>query len=223
MTALQDVLAGVLRYFPNTMIASLFVGGLTLRRLSWILVSSGAALLALFVVTLQYVFGKGFGIGSVPGDAIMEACSLIPISKGATYSYIPSLWISLTSFFAMYILVNAYTIYTTRPTNVSNDALPVQQRKGLGLISMFATAILAFFLIMVRQRSLCETWGYTSWIQMLMGLVGAVVLGGGWAYIWWKILNACGGYSLSDLHGVLLALKPGALHTQPMICRPQAA
>jgi hypothetical protein len=216
MTTLVEIMSGVLRFFPNTMIVTLLLVGTLTGKLSWIFVSLGGILLAALILILQTVMGRAFAVGSVseggiPGGAIMEACSLIPIARGAEYSATPSLWMALSAFFATYIFINAVNVYTAAPANKPNDALPVQQRKGVGMISMLATVLLFVFLMIPRFRTPCETLGGT-----LFGVSAGITF----AWAWWKILDACGSDVVPDIHGVMLGLKPGTLHSAPVACTP---
>jgi hypothetical protein len=208
MTTMVELLSGMLRYFPNTLITSLFVMGIALGKIAWILVGIGAIAVTIATLTLQYILNKTLNVGPLPGASVLEACSLLPISSG-TYSTTPSLWISLTTFFVTYIFINASNVYTAAPARVSQDAIQVQQRKSVGLISMVTVALLFLFLIVPRFRTQCETI-----MGVLLGSAVGVV--GGWG--WWVVLHACGPDVYSDIHGVMAGLKPGALHTSPMAC-----
>lgn len=215
MAALADLLSGVLRFFPNTMMFVLLIVGALTGKMSWILISFGSMLLAAGILTIQYAFGRALGVGiyggGIPGEAVLEACSMIPITQAAEYSNIPSLWMALTTFFASYIFINAAHVYTAQPVKKPKDALPVQQRKGIGMISMLAAALFFVFLIVPRYRTTCET---------LVGTGLGVTAGVGFAWLWWKILDACGSDVFPDIHGVMMGLKPGSLRTAPMACTP---
>jgi hypothetical protein len=118
---------------------------------------------------------------------------------------------ALTSFFATYILINAAYVYNAKPVHRSKEALPVQQRKGIGLISILASTLLLILLVVPRFTSPCETLGGT-----IVGLGAGI----GFAWLWWKILHACGSDVFPDIHGIMLGLKPGMLHTAPVACAP---
>lgn len=210
MASVLDLLSGILRYFPNTMIATLLVGGAMLGKVSWILVAIGGILTAIAALTVQYAVHKSFSLGEMPGASVLEMCSILPAASGS-YLTFPSLWITLTTFFVTYIAVNAASVYSTMPSRVSRDSLAVQQRKGVGLISMLAVSILFLFMVLPRWRGGCETTA---------GSLAGIALGfvGGWA--WWTLLNASGPDVYPDIHGVMIGLKPGALHTEPRICKP---
>lgn len=212
MASFAELFSGILRFFPNTMIVTLFAVGIVTAKLSWVMIALGGILLSIGVLTLQYLFGKVTGIGPMPGAAIMEACSLLPpISTTATYSAVPSLWMALTSYFITYIIVNATRVYTAKPVNSPNDSIAVQQRKGIGLISMLAAAILFIILLVGRYRTSCETRMGT-----LLGAGAGVAMG----WVWWQVLNACGSDVFPDIHGVMMGLQPGMLHNGPVACTP---
>jgi len=217
MATIVELLSGILRYFPNTMIVTMLLVGAVTGKLSWIFVAVGGILLAAAVLTIQYVMGRALGVDGimegVPGAALLDACSLIPIAEGATYSAVPSLWMALSAFFATYVLINAANVYTAQPVGKSPDALPVQQRKGIGMISMLAVAVLFVFLLLPRFRTGCETLAGTG-IGIALGIVGA------WG--WWKLLYACGSSVFPDVHGVMMGLTPGSLRVAPVACTPAA-
>lgn len=212
MSNIVELLGGILRYFPNTLIVTLFALGITTGKLAWILVSIGGILTTILTLLTQYLFTKGFGVGPLsdrPGAVLMEACSMIPVASGAEYSAIPSLWVSVSAFFASYIFLNASNIYTQSPARVNKEKIAVQQRKGMGLISMLAVILLFVFLIVPRYWTGCET---------RLGILLGLLIGHFAAVVWWKILDACGPDVYPDIHGVMIGLKPGALRTNPVAC-----
>ena len=160
MSSIIELLTGILRYFPNVMIASLFVLGITTGKLAWILVAIGGILVVILTLILQYLLTKSFGLGSLndgPGAAIIQACSLLPVAVGGEYSAMPSLWTTVSVFFITYIVMNASNIYTQTPARINKEKIAVQQRKGVGLISMLAVILLAIFLLVSRALSSCES------------------------------------------------------------------
>jgi hypothetical protein len=209
MSMLVEMLSGVMRYFPNTMIVTLFVVGIATGKLAWVLAAIGGVLVAMAALTVQYFVKKAFGVGPMPGLAAIEACSLLPIIKTEEYSAVPSAWTSITSFFTTFIFMNAYHIYTAKRTHGSKETTPVQQRKGIGLISMFAAIILFVFLIVPRYWTSCEN---------IMGLILGLTLGIGGAVFWWYLLSACGADVYPDIHGVMIGLRPASLHNNPVAC-----
>ena len=211
MPSFTEVLSGVLRYFPNTMTITLFVAGIMLGKISWLLVALGGLVLSVIIIVLQGLLQRGVAMfGQIPGAAVLEACSLLPIATGQ-YSPVPSMWVSLTVYYIIYILMNAINIYSTTPNKMSKEAIPVQQRKGLGVISILASLILLIFLLIPRWRTTCETKA---------GLIMGVLLGTGAAVGYWYVLEACGADLYPDVHGVMLGLRPDFLKTHPVACTP---
>ena len=207
----MDMLYGIHRYFPNIVILTLFVGGLAMGKIAWLMVALGALVLVLGNVFVQYLLRIPLsGYSAIPGVAAIQACSMLPNGPGESYSNLPSMWVTLTTFFAAYIMRNAVNVYTTKPQNVSNEAIQVQQRKGVGIISMLAVVILYLVLMVGRYMTGCESVG---------GVLVGVVLGAVMGYsVWWPILNACGASVYPDIHGVMIGLTPGALHNVPQAC-----
>ena len=209
MASTLELLSGVLRYFPNTMMVTMTVGGIALGRIAWVLVAIGAMILSAIILTVQYLFNKGIGLMPMPGAAVLDACALIPTIRNAPYFTTPSLWMALTMYFSLYTVLNAGYIYQANPTRRTKETIPTQQRKGLGLISIMATVILFLFLVIPRFITPCES---------AMGSVLGLGLGAGFAYLWWKILDACGSDVFPDIHGVLASLNRGKLHDAPRAC-----
>jgi hypothetical protein len=118
----------------------------------------------------------------------------------------------MSTFFVTVIFTNALNIYTTSPQKKSKEAIAVQQRKGMGLISMLAILLLFVFLMVPRYNTNCET---------LLGMILGAVVGIGIGVGWWKLLDACGADVYPDIHGVMLGLKPGFLREHPVACVPK--
>jgi len=202
-TPIVELLSGVYRFLPNTLTASLIILGIFLGKIAWILIGIGAIVLSILVSLLQYGKGKAMGAyGSLSGAAAVSACSIMP-SNGESFETVPSLWMATALFYMTYIMKNAITVYSAKPIGTKSDALTVQHRKGVGIVSIITTVILLAFLIIPRAFwSNCES--------MLGGLVGGV-LGIGFGVMWWMILNACGADVYPDIHGVMIGIRPGRL------------
>ena len=208
MSGLMDMLTGIHRYFPTTMITGLIVLGITLCRVSWVLVGIGGLILTIVVLIFQVLIG-----GQPQSPGLVEACSVLPLS-GSAYYTIPSFWLTLTTFFLTYIMSNAVSVYSKNPTKQPNTAIAVQQRKGLGVISIVVVLVLGIILLGARMMSPCESWG---------GIITSTLLGGvsGWA--WWKALSSQGNDIFQDIHGVMVGLQPGDLRTGPVACVPASS
>jgi hypothetical protein len=121
------------------------------------------------------------------------------------------MWVSLTAYILTVIVMSATVVATANPTTASKEAIPVQQRKGVGTLSILACIILFLFLLLLRVRTGCET---------VVGILLGIIVGGGFGFIWWKFLMRTGGPAVWDVHGVMLGTQPGSLRTGPLACLP---
>jgi len=207
-----EMLSGILRFFPNMMVTTLFVGGILLGKLPWVMASIGGGLVTLATLTLQYLLTKTIAGLDMPGEDVIKSCSLVPDIQGGAYMPIPSLWVALSSFYATYIFRNAANIYTQTPKRTTKAGASVMQRKGVGLLSMFAVLIFFMFLLIPRYWTNCETIG---------GIIFGLVVGIFGGYTWWSLMDACGPNVYPDIHGVMIGINPGAIKTNPVICAPR--
>jgi len=207
MLTIVELMSGIYRFLPNTLTVTLMVVGIMLGKVSWILVSLGAVALIILTSALQAAISGTFNWG-IPGKGFIRACSILPIDADMIHVF-PSLWITMAAYYLSYILCNASVIYTTSPKSVPKESMSVQQRKSIGIVSIVTTIFLMSFIIIPRLISECET----RWGAVLGGIIG-IHAGIGV----WNLLNACGSDMYPDIHGVMLGLKPGALHLTPQAC-----
>lgn len=212
MGFVNEFLSGAHRYFPNIITVTLTVVGLFLGKANWVLVGVGAMIVATIVLVVQYITSRIAPVAGsgIPGMEMIAACSMIPTSHGA-YRTFPSIWMSLTMFYITFILMNASNIYSAKPTKLPSAAIPVQQRKGLGLISIVAATLFLLTVMVSRYMTGCET---------ILGVIVGIAVGIGSGIGWWHVLNACGADYYPDIHGVMIGLRPGNLHTSPVACTP---
>jgi hypothetical protein len=199
MTSVVELIGGIYRYLPNTLTTTLMILGIMLGKVSWIVISLGAVVLTIFTSLVQYMVSKSLGWGTIPGEGLVSACSILP-SFGTSIETIPSLWITLATFYMTFIIKNAVSVYTTKPKKAPNEAISVQHRKSVGVISILTTVLLLAFLIVPRFMTKCES--------TLGALLGGL-LGIGFGIGWWYLLNACGADVYPDIHGVMIGLRPG--------------
>ena len=220
MNSITELLSGIMRFLPNTLTAALLILGISLGKIAWVLIAVCAIALTILVLALQYVLSKFSTFGIEESTAILYTCSILPIKNGSEaaniFSTIPSVWMTLAAFYMTYILTNAAHIYTTKPTKLASEAIAVQQRKGIGLISILATSVLFLFFIVPRFMSQCEG-------RYKVGAFIGVALGSIFGWASWKFLHACNSNLYPDIHGVMIGLKPGDLHTTPRACTPPSA
>jgi len=213
MSSIVEALSGIMRLFPNTMLITLFVVGMATSKFAWILIALGGLLTGILTMMLQYMSGKlpWNSSDGIPGEDILAACSIVPNVKGASFSYAPSMWTSMSAFFLSFIFINAFNVYSAPPGHGSKkDVIPVQQRKGIGLISMLSVIVLGIFLLVARYHTNCET---------PLGMFFGAITGIGSAYAWWLLVALCGAKIYPDIHGVMIGLGPAHLRPEkPVIC-----
>jgi hypothetical protein len=208
---LSELFSGTVRHFPIAITSALGVAGLATGRPAWILAAVGSVITAVVVLGLQYILLKGFALGPMPGDAVLQACGVIPtVAAGTPYFATPSVWIAMTMFLATYIITAGANVATTRPSGQPNEALSVQQRKSVGTLSIVTTVLLVLFLIIARARTSCET---------LLGALSGAVVGAALGYSLWHAFSASDPLA-GDIHGVMAGLRPGSLRTGAVACVP---
>jgi hypothetical protein len=213
---LVDIILSTAQYFPTAVGVTLGVGGLATARMPWVLTAVGMAILGCVMIAIHLVLGRTplrEIRDSLSGRHVYEICSLTPIpGADATYFSVPSMWVTLTAFLMMIIMLSAGNVATTNPTTAPKDAIPVQQRKGVGTLSLLAAVILFLFLLLLRVRTGCET---------LVGILLGIIIGAGFGLAWWAVMRT-GGPAVWDVHGVMLGTQPGPLRTSPLACLPMA-
>lgn len=208
-----ELFSGTVRHFPTALTSALAVAGLATGRPAWIVAAVGSIITAVITLGLQYILHKGFALRPMPGDAVLQACGVIPVAAAGTEYYAtPSVWVAMTAFIGTYIITSAASVLTIRPT-VSKDSMAVQQRKSVGMLSIVTTVLLLLFLVIARVRTSCETP-----VGALSGATVGVVLG----YGLWRAFSASDTLA-GDIHGVMAALRPGNLRTSPRACVPATA
>ena len=219
-----EFVTGIARNFPTTMTAASLIGGLALGQLPWVIMGAGGIVVGLLILCLQAFIGAGDGAywtTKTPDIAVLQACSLIPIGPTpGVYSYVPSLWFALTAYYVTYIFMNAQEVYSAPATKLPQEALPVQHRKSIGMVSMIAVMLLFVSLAVFRLRTGCERSGILS---LLAGPLFGVVLG---AIAAWGLRQGASSKrdpSVGDIHGVMIGLQPGSLRTHPLACAPRAS
>jgi hypothetical protein len=208
---IQDIVLSTARFFPTAVGVTLGIAGLATGRIPWVLVTLGLILIAGIARATQAIFSK-WSQATTAGH-IFETCSLAPIPGTDTiYGYLPSMWMTLTAYLLTVFLSSGIVVATAKPaTKTANEALPVQQRKGVGTLSIIACAVLLFFMILLRYRSGCEG---------LLGLITGLILGVLFGLGWWHVVMRVGGPAVWDVHGVMLGTQPGSLRTSPLACLP---
>lgn len=216
-----EFVTGMARNFPTTMTAASLIGGLAVGQLPWVIMGAGGVIVALLILCAQAIVGAGIPSTKTPDIAVLQACSLIPIGPtSGVYSYVPSLWFALTAYYVAYIIMNAQEVYSSPATKLPQEALPVQHRKSIGMVSMIAIALLFVSLAVFRFRTGCEQLGP---LNIPFGAILGIVLG---AFLAWTLRQGASSKrdpSVGDVHGVMIGLQPGSLRTHPLACAPRAS
>jgi hypothetical protein len=219
-----EFLTGMARNFPNTMTAVSLIGGLAVGQLPWVIMGAGGIVVALLVLCAQAVTGSLFASTKTPDIAILQACSLIPITPpGSTYYFVPSLWFAMTAYYVTYILLNASEVYSEPATKLPQEALPVQHRKSIGVVSMVAVLLLFVSLAIFRFRTGCEYSWHLGPISLPIGSILGIILGATLAYVLRFGTSSKRDPSVGDVHGVMIGLQPGSLRTHPLACAPRSS
>lgn len=206
-----ELFSGTVRHFPTALTGALAVAGLATGRPAWIVAAVGSIITAIITLGLQYILQKGFALGPMPGDAVLQACGVIPVAAaGTNYFTTPSVWVAMTTFIATYIITSAVSVLTVRPTNAPKESIAVQQRKSVGMLSIVTTVLLVLFLMIARLRTSCET---------PLGTLSSAAVGAILGYGLWRAFSASDPLA-GDIHGVMAALRPGNLRTSPLACVP---
>lgn len=219
-----ELLTGVAKNFPVIMTSVSIVGGMTLGQMPWLIMGAGGIAVASLIVVVQVLTGQGFPATKTSEIAILQACSLIPPGPApSSYFYVPSLWFALTAYYITYILMNAVEVYTQPATKLPQEALPVQHRKSIGVVSMAAVALLFVSLAIFRLRTGCEYSWHLGPISIPMGALLGIILGAFFAWVLRQGASSKRDPSVGDVHGVMIGLQPGSLRSHPLACAPRAA
>lgn len=224
--AIIEFVSGLAKNFPITMMGITLVGGLALGQLAWVVMGATTLALILLCTGLHFVGGKTFSDVWFPRSsdfAILQACSIVPVtSPTSSYFYIPSVWMAVTTYFLTYILLNAIAVYNAPAKKLPQEALPVQHRKSVGVVSIITTLLLFVGLLVFRLRTGCEHFTPILTIPIPFGALLGIALGAVFALFYYAY--RAGGDTLStDVHGVLSGLQPGSLRDHPLACAPRRA
>jgi hypothetical protein len=223
-TMIIELVSGLARNFPITMTGISLVGGLAVGHIAWLFMGLTAFVVIFICLAIQMIAGKTSELFPRSGDAaILQACSVVPIATNSIYYPIPSLWIALTTYFLAYILFNAIAVYNAPAKKLPQEALPVQHRKSVGVVSIATTIILFLALLIFRLRTGCEHMTPILGIPIPIGAILGVALGAGTAaglYYAYRLGNAP---LYTDVHGVMAGLQPGSLRDHPLACAPRKA
>jgi hypothetical protein len=228
MTPILEFIMYVHHFAPTVLGVTLFVAGIALSVMPWVLFALGGVVLLLILWFIQYMLNQTVGFGTDtttgPGAALLQACALLPVST-TPFTHYPSAWIAMVTFYCVYIMRNAANVYQTKPIKASRDSIGVQQRMGMGLISFVTTLIVLLCLIVLRFYF--TGTNITSFHAFFLGQTGCengvgallgLVIGLLWGVGWWTVLHICDS-TLSDVHQVVGGLKADSgLKMNPLAC-----
>ena len=142
----------------------------------------------------------------------VDNCNLIPGSMEKIVPFLwvaPSYWVAHISFFAVFILANAYFI-SIMPAAEGADKDKVQRRQTQVAISSVLTSLVFSLLIVMRYfLTGCETVGGIALGLLLMGSLG---------YAWYTLVRSCS-VKDSDVFGIIQSVLPEAMKDEPpMTC-----
>lgn len=223
---LIELITGLARNFPITMTGVTLIGGLALGNLAWLFMGLASITVVLLCMVIQLPLGTSFADFPRSSDAaILRACSLLPsaTSPSSVYFPIPSMWIALSTFFLTYIFFNALRVYNTPSTKLPREALPVQHRKSIGVVSLITTLMVFFGLILFRINTGCEHMTMILGIPIPFGLLGGILIGGLLGGGLYTVFQSNSSSLNTDVHGVLSGLQSGTLRDHPLACAPRSA
>jgi hypothetical protein len=140
--------------------------------------------------------------------------SLSSYVDGGKVCVVPSLWMTMITFFFSYILINAVLLYTLPSQNEDGtDDNKKSLRRSQAMISIISIVVVALSVILLRvMRSGCETW---------LGILFSLLIGGGTAYAWITFMTMTGNLRLADLFGIAnRILTPESSKNEAVACLP---
>ncbi len=148
-----------------------------------------------------------------------EVCGLFDTANFSSAPTTPfnfsSYWAWMSSFFIVYLILNAHDLYT-RETPKSADPIAVKARKTRALMSIVFLSVALFLLLLIRSSVMvCEPW---YMIAIYAGLGGGVATG------WYKFVRNCGLGHFDDIFGIsgrLLSKEASGIKS-PKMCLPIA-
>lgn len=126
-----------------------------------------------------------------------EQCLMFPVfpsvALGGSTFVVPSYWVTIMSFFFIYLFINAVSVYKEESQNNASEEA-VRRRKFQTATSMVIILGLYIIFMMLRYASSgCETP-----ISMITGFL----IGGGLSYGWYEAMKACGLGIFDDIFGI---------------------
>jgi hypothetical protein len=229
--AVRQTIFHLFRGLPLTLLSTLLLLGSFQGNVNYILFGLGLGLLVpLLVFGSTMVLDFAFELlGKVSKDtatyltpffyldygSLCTFMDVVPTGSPKPVMSVPSYWVSMISFFFIYLILNANDLYT-RKIPKESDPIGVNARKTRMAMSMTVLSIVFVLVLSVRYAIMkCDT---------TLGFLTSIGLGGGLAYGWYTFVRNCGVGHFDDIFGIssrLLSKEASGL-VSPKACVPLA-
>ena len=219
INAARKFILGAYHDLPNVLFISSLVLGALIGYLPLVWVSLGlvanAGLIALFQNFLAFLFPTWAQV-VVPAHNLMctvfgRARPPTPVNRDETTIIAPSQWLGAAAFFATFVSYNSIMLLT-RPAATGAAAEKIANRRAFSITTLVISLVF-FLFVLARGFTGCESW---------LGGVSGVAVGGGFAVLFWYLLDACGAGSVPDVLQITSAMAPdaaaGSDDPTPVVC-----
>ena len=147
--------------------------------------------------------------------ATSEVCAIYPTLDNkipVELNVVPSMWLTMMSFFFSYLFSNAHVLYKTQEVSRAPKSA-VLARKSQAMSSMILLAVLGAIILVMRYATGCETG---------LGVILSCILGSTIAYGWYSFMRSCGLGRLDDIFGISNRILPMQSYetSDPTVCLP---
>jgi hypothetical protein len=199
--------------FPLVLIGIILFLGTSLGNLGLLMLSLGQVALVPLIVfitnKLHEFFFQGSPLFSVTNSATCHLVPSIPIDRTlGLMGAAPSHWSAQVTFFFVFLMTNAMVLYNKPPTEGADPA-KVANRKAQTLMAFMVSLVLFVVLIILRQRTGCET---------ITGTLFGILIVAPIANAWYHLAALCGARD-ADVFGILQKILPQNMKDEPpMTC-----
>ena len=174
-------------------------------------VCMGMILNAMIVFVFQEFLGIMFPTWEQVFQPGSRVCSLIHDTLSPPLVIVaPSYWFAATTYFAVFILYNAFQV-AAKPAANGVDPNKIDIRVAFTM-SVIILSIFFFLLLLLRGLTGCETW---------FGSLLGILIGSGVAVLYWHLLDACHSGIPPDILNVVSSLAPPKTTEDeiPVLCK----
>jgi len=216
IVAARKFLLGAYHDLPNVLFISSLVLGALIGYVPLVWVSLGlianAGLISLFQNFLAFLFPTWAQVVRPSHNLMCEifgrARTPMPVNRDDVTIIAPSQWLGAAAFFASFIIHNSVMLLT-RPAATGAPAEKVVNRQAFSIATLVISIVFLLF-VLARGFTGCESW---------LGGVTGVGIGGGFAVLFWYLLDACGAGSAPDVLQITSAMAPDATEAEtPVVC-----